>query len=670
VGRGFRFGGALAVLVLAGSATLAGTTYIRAGQVFDGETLMGTHTIVLRDSLIDTLLPPDALVPEGATVLDATDQAVLPGFFAVRQLVATPRQWSENVERFGTGRLTVEELSAYPTNRFDLLANGVTTVLDIGSPFPVQLGLKKALARGSIIGPRLLAGGPLLITPGVDFVSTMFAGHHDWIDFATARVGDPTTARKRVDALARQGVDFVVVVHEEADCAPRPDEAVGTAVEAEAGRCSLGFVSLAGSEEASFVMERVRTDWLDSLSRFTSAGRTPVCVRPPAPTGLPARWDYLCRVAPGYLADLVFIDGDADTGRSSSERIKRVMLGGKTVIENGRVPKELAYGFRRTVLDGIAYPYWDPLLSFLIGGSITDYDLFSTGTTASSDILYSTRNMWFANVSFLPPSPIPRTGLRVAAHFDNQNRLFYGLGNDVPLDSAVEYRNVIFRELVGTATCIGREWKAAGSVFFDQTRLRQYGSKILPDGLAGRDGGNEVMVSLALAHDTRDHQVNPWYGHYVGAGVLAAPAVFPNGHAFGRAFAEARGYVSVAHHHILVGRAVYQQAFGDVPFYHLPEFGGDTLGRGYLPFRFRDRVAVIGQFEYRFPIWSSISGVAFVDVGEFQPGPGSLTIGGFHPSIGFGPRVCFGANESRMIGVDIGFTTEGWNLVLHNGQVF
>jgi hypothetical protein len=102
----------------------------------------------------------------------------------------------------------------------------------------------------------------------------------------------------------------------------------------------------------------------------------------------------------------------------------------------------------------------------------------------------------------------------------------------------------------------------------------------------------------------------------------------------------------------------------------MPEFGGDTLGRGYSPFRFRDRVSVIGQVEYRFPIWSFISGVAFADFGQFQPAIGKFRLNGFHPSVGFGPRVCFGPNESSMVGIDVGFTPEGWNLVLHNGQVF
>jgi outer membrane protein assembly factor BamA len=278
--------------------------------------------------------------------------------------------------------------------------------------------------------------------------------------------------------------------------------------------------------------------------------------------------------------------------------------------------------------------------------------------------------MWFANVALDLPSPVPRTALRTGAHFDNQNRLFYGIGNDTELGDSTEYSNLIFREWASGKTRISGPWKALSSIALDQATLSPFHDEALPDTLAGDSGGDELAVSLALVHDTRDHQTNPWYGHYVSVGAQAAPAPFPHGHSFQKVTFDARGYVSPVHRHILAGRLLCQQAFGDVPFHYLPEFGGDTLGRGYLPFRFRDRVSVIGQLEYRFPIWSFISGVAFADLGQFQPAIGEFSIDGFHPSVGFGPRFCFGPNESSMIGIDVGFTPEGWNLVLHNGQVF
>ncbi len=321
-------------------------------------------------------------------------------------------------------------------------------------------------------------------------------------------------------------------------------------------------------------------------------------------------------------------------------------------------------------ISALAYPFWDPLLSWMVGGSVSCDDMFRTGVNATADMLVSIRNMWFANLTFVRPDPVPGTGLRVAAHFDNQNRLFYGIGNDSRLAGAIEYSNLVFRENVAKVAHLGGPWRAAGSVQLEQVTLGRYDGRGLEDTLVASSGGNEVLFGLGCAHDTREHVNNPRAGHYLALSAQLAPRVMPHGHAFGKLMLDLRGYLSPARRHTVAGRVVVQQAFGTVPFYDLPEFGGDTLGRGFLPYRFRDRSAVTAQLEYRFPVWSFISGAAFVDVGQFQPGFRQFELSGFHPAVGFGPRLSFGKDESSIVGIDVGFTPEGWNLVLHNGQVF
>jgi imidazolonepropionase-like amidohydrolase len=80
------------------------------------------------------------------------------------------------------------------------LAAGVTTVRDCGAPRGVTLGLKRALAAGLAVAPRLLACGPCLTTTG---------GHGEFIG-RTADSGDDL--RRAVRELCRSGADFIKIM--------------------------------------------------------------------------------------------------------------------------------------------------------------------------------------------------------------------------------------------------------------------------------------------------------------------------------------------------------------------------------------------------------------------------------------------------------------------------
>jgi len=57
-----------------------------------------------------------------------------------------------------------------------------------------------------------------------------------------------------------------------------------------------------------------------------------------------------------------------------------------------------------------------------------------------------------------------------------------------------------------------------------------------------------------------------------------------------------------------------------IPFYFLSELGSDGTIRGFQRGRFRDRDALLGSLEYRYPIWAdfpnSLDAVLFVDAGQ------------------------------------------------------
>jgi imidazolonepropionase-like amidohydrolase len=115
-------------------------------------------------------------IPPGARVIDGRGQWLIPGLWDMHVHTVVP-----------SGRAM---LSLY-------IANGVTGVRDMGGDFATIRRWREEIARGALVGPRIVAAGPYL------------EGHDSPI--AHLEVHTPDDARRAVDSLAVLGVDFVKV---------------------------------------------------------------------------------------------------------------------------------------------------------------------------------------------------------------------------------------------------------------------------------------------------------------------------------------------------------------------------------------------------------------------------------------------------------------------------
>jgi outer membrane protein assembly factor BamA len=94
-----------------------------------------------------------------------------------------------------------------------------------------------------------------------------------------------------------------------------------------------------------------------------------------------------------------------------------------------------------------------------------------------------------------------------------------------------------------------------------------------------------------------------------------------------------------------------------MPFYLQPRLGGSDDLRGYRPYRFTDRNAVVYNAEYRWEIFSGLDGALFLDAGKVMPRSGHLSFSELEVSPGFGFR--FNAANRTFIRLDFGFSHEG-----------
>jgi outer membrane protein assembly factor BamA len=94
-----------------------------------------------------------------------------------------------------------------------------------------------------------------------------------------------------------------------------------------------------------------------------------------------------------------------------------------------------------------------------------------------------------------------------------------------------------------------------------------------------------------------------------------------------------------------------------VPFYLQPNLGGSDDLRGFRPFRFTGRNAVVYNAEYRWEIFSGLDGALFFDAGKVMPRRGQLNFSELETSAGFGLR--FNARNRTFVRLDAGFSHEG-----------
>ena len=154
--------------------THAAVIDVRTGHVLRDQTIVITGDRI-------TALSRRGKIPANAEVVDATGKFVIPGFWDMH----VHALWStDQIKRM-----------------FDMfLANGITSIRDMGSPLPISetLGWRTKVANGIVLGPRIFAAGKLVDGPKPVWPESV-------------AVGSGEQAREAVDMLHKDGVDFIKV---------------------------------------------------------------------------------------------------------------------------------------------------------------------------------------------------------------------------------------------------------------------------------------------------------------------------------------------------------------------------------------------------------------------------------------------------------------------------
>ncbi|OZB15102.1 MAG: Xaa-Pro dipeptidase, partial [Hyphomonas sp. 34-62-18] len=156
---------ALSALILSAPA-IAEDAVIHAGHVLakPGEGYLTRQTILVEDGRVVSITPGYSK-PKDYTVIDLREAYVLPGLIDSHVHITSENGPGGRIKDFEDSEVD----TAFDGAAFALvtLKAGFTTVQDVGAPNDSIFGLRDAIARGAVPGPRIrAAGNSVAITGG------------------------------------------------------------------------------------------------------------------------------------------------------------------------------------------------------------------------------------------------------------------------------------------------------------------------------------------------------------------------------------------------------------------------------------------------------------------------------------------------------------------------
>jgi len=148
----------LGLLLFVSPALNASVTVLKAAHLFDGVSgkLVDDGVIVVEDKTIKSV-GSKLEIPAGAQVIDLGDATLLPGFIDAHVHLGSDND-PDWYHRLADDLITpVAELALRSVlNAKKTIEAGFTTVRDVGSGDYIAVGLRNAIAKGIIPGPRML----------------------------------------------------------------------------------------------------------------------------------------------------------------------------------------------------------------------------------------------------------------------------------------------------------------------------------------------------------------------------------------------------------------------------------------------------------------------------------------------------------------------------------
>lgn len=196
---------------------------------------------------------------------------------------------------------------------------------------------------------------------------------------------------------------------------------------------------------------------------------------------------------------------------------------------------------------------------------------------------------------------------------------FYGIGNQISLDSSELYTPDIFRIKASLLKRVNKHIFIGPRFRYE----RQFMQKVEEDGrlandtgILGRNGGTVVGAGIEALFDYRNNIFTPTKGAYFHLQTYRIGQILGGDYRGVNFSLDARKYLSLSKKVTLAMQAYWEGWSGEAPFFMLSRMGGYYRMRGYFEGAYRDKHYMQAQAEVRFPLFWKFGGVAFASIGQ------------------------------------------------------
>ncbi|KEO73480.1 BamA/TamA family outer membrane protein [Anditalea andensis] len=195
---------------------------------------------------------------------------------------------------------------------------------------------------------------------------------------------------------------------------------------------------------------------------------------------------------------------------------------------------------------------------------------------------------------------------------------FYGVGNELSSDNEEYYAtryayfHLNYERQVAPALYLGPRYEFR----IDDIYRKEPGGILDNRQVAGSEGQQLSGLGLLLNYDTRDNIFQPSHGSFHQVSWMTFQSYLGSNFTFNQYQLDFRRYFNTWNSQVLAVQSWWSFTTGNPPFQHISLLGGSDRMRGYFEGRYRDRLGMAHQVEYRLPLYRNLGLVLFGSGGQ------------------------------------------------------